>query len=89
MASGFDGELDNFQQPELSSLGNWCVCIMVQFNALIDRFLSIEYGRYPAAMISYAPSDSLVDKQGMIAQEFTFWDTPGKRKTYIASFLLT
>jgi hypothetical protein len=40
-------------------------------------------------MISYAPSDSLVDKQGMIAQECTFWDTRGKRKTYIASFLLT
>jgi hypothetical protein len=40
-------------------------------------------------MISYAPSDSLVDKQGMIAQEFTLWDTPGKRKTYIASFHLT
>jgi len=39
-------------------------------------------------MISYAPSDFLVDKQGMIAQEFiTLWDTPGKRKTYIASFL--
>ena len=30
-----------------------------------------------------------VDEQGMIAQEFTLWDTPGKRKTYIASFLLT
>jgi hypothetical protein len=40
-------------------------------------------------MISYAPSDSLVDRQGMIAQESTLWETPGKRKSYIASFLLT
>jgi hypothetical protein len=40
-------------------------------------------------MISYAPSDSPVDKQGMIAQEYTLWETPGKRKTYIASFHLT
>jgi hypothetical protein len=40
-------------------------------------------------MISYAPSDSLVDEQGMISQEFTLWDSPGKRKTYIASFILT
>jgi hypothetical protein len=40
-------------------------------------------------MISYAPSDSLVDEQGMIARDFTLCDTPGKRKTYVASFLLT
>jgi hypothetical protein len=42
-------------------------------------------------MINHALSDSLVDKQGMIAQEFTLWDTPSKRKTYVASesFLLT
>jgi hypothetical protein len=38
-------------------------------------------------MISYAPSDSLVDEQGMISQECTLWDSPGKRKTDIASFI--
>jgi hypothetical protein len=74
IASGFDGELDNFQEPELSSLAKLVrvQCIMVRFYALIDRmfcFFCIEYGRYPAAMISYAPSDSLVDKQGKIAKK--------------------
>ena len=29
--------------------------------------MCIEYGRYPAVMIGYAPSHSFVDKQGMIA----------------------
>jgi hypothetical protein len=37
-------------------------------------------------MISYAPSDSLVDRQGMIAQESTLWETPGKRKSYMPRF---
>lgn len=31
-------------------------------------------------MISYAPAESLVDKQGMIAREFTLWDTPSPRE---------
>ncbi len=42
---------------------------MARLIRLLIAFLSTEYGRYPAAMMGYVPSDSLVDKQGMIAQE--------------------
>jgi hypothetical protein len=87
MASGFDGELDNFQKPELSSLVK---LVRVHHGSVLCAYrslLSIEYGRYSAAIISYAPSDSLIDKQDMTAQEFTLSDTPGKRKAYIASFI--
>jgi hypothetical protein len=53
-ADRFDGELDNFQQPELSSLEK-LVCshhVSVFVGSLIAA-LFIEYGRYPAAMIGY------------------------------------
>jgi hypothetical protein len=41
--SGFDGELDNFQQPELSSLGKlvrWCIMYIGPYT-LIDRFIFV------------------------------------------------
>ena len=53
---GFDGELNDFQQPELRSFER-LVCLRqssVFFRSLITLF--IVYGRYPAAMIGYAPS---------------------------------
>jgi hypothetical protein len=50
---GFDGELDNFQEPELSSLERLVRLHYSSFlSALTD--LSIEYGRYPATTIDYA-----------------------------------
>jgi hypothetical protein len=87
MASGFDGELDNFQEPELSSLVK---LVRLHHGSVLyahRSLLTIEYERSPGAMINILPSDSLVDKQGMITQEFTVWDTPGKRKNvhYLAS----
>jgi hypothetical protein len=46
--------------------------------------VSVEYGRYPAAMIGYTPSDSLMTGTGMSRV-----GTVGKRKIYRASFFLT
>ena len=55
----FDGELDTFQEPELSSLGR---LVRLHCSSVLSLLIvvSIEYGRYPAAMIGYAPSDSLM-----------------------------
>ena len=56
---GFNGELDDFQKPELSSLVR---LVRLHCSSVLSPLIvvSVEYGRYPAAMIGYAPSDSLM-----------------------------
>ena len=60
MHSGFDGELDDFQKPQLSSLVK---LVRVHHGSVLYAYrslLTLGYGRYPAAMINYASSNFLV-----------------------------
>ena len=61
----FDGELDNFQEPELSSLGKLVRLHRISGFVRPPIALFVEYGRYPAAMKGLCTIRFPHDSQGV------------------------